>query len=95
MRFQPAVLANAMRNRGIPIAREQLAKRQSGLHIFKAGGAMVMEWVSHPDLPAESRIGEAVEALRGLGYKVERAAGELYSISEKTAEEPDLQTVEA
>jgi hypothetical protein len=79
MQFQPAVIANALRNRGIPNAREQLKKRQSGVHVFTAGGVMLIEWKDYTGT-GESRLKDAVKELRELGFKMTWISDGLYKI---------------
>jgi hypothetical protein len=82
--FTPANMANLLRARGHAIARRKIAKRQAGLHVFTAGGVMLIEWVDFPDAHVESRLMEAVATMKGLGYEViSIEEGMLYRINER------------
>ena len=72
MRFEPANIANALRNRGIPIARGKQRHRQNGVHVFRAGGGIFFEWKVYPNLASDDRTEEVLTALESMGYTTMR-----------------------
>lgn len=83
MVFAPANISNALRMSGLPIAREQIMKRQSGVRVFSAGGGIFFEYKIYSDAPSPDRTEEAIKRLSAMGYDVERVNGtDLYLIRE-------------